>query len=92
MAAYSRIWHDRNDIHEAYAKGAKVSTLLTIPILSKALTGVPQFYTCGAGGVASGIKAQLIGLLKEKTGFDDTTAEERWSKVIQGRYATDIFD
>jgi cytochrome P450/NADPH-cytochrome P450 reductase len=51
-----------------------------------------QFFTCGSGVVAKGIKASLIEIIKQADGADSETATAKFEKITKGRYATDIFD
>lgn len=52
----------------------------------------PQFFTCGSGKVAQGVKKVLTDLIKEARGFSDEEASAAFERAIQGRYATDIFE
>jgi cytochrome P450/NADPH-cytochrome P450 reductase len=53
---------------------------------------LPQFFTCGSGIVAKGIKASLVEVIKLSQSVDTDEATVRFEKVTKGRYATDIFD
>jgi len=51
-----------------------------------------QFFTCGSGKIATGIKHKLIEIIKGNTKLDDAEAVAKFEKVSRDRYATDIFD
>ncbi|KAK0194657.1 fatty acid hydroxylase [Armillaria mellea] len=51
-----------------------------------------KFFTCGSGQVAKGIKNKLVELLRIQHGLDQDQAMEKFQQIMQGRYATDIFD
>ena len=51
-----------------------------------------QFFSCGSGKVATGIKATLIQIIKGSLSTDDATALASFEKISKDRYATDIFD
>ncbi|KAJ7740466.1 fatty acid hydroxylase [Mycena maculata] len=50
------------------------------------------FFTCGSANVAKGVKATLVDIIKAEENVDVVRAEEMFSKIMKGRYATDIFD
>jgi len=51
-----------------------------------------QFFSCGSGKIASGIKTKLIEIIERKLNIDHADAAARFEKVSKDRYATDIFD
>jgi cytochrome P450 / NADPH-cytochrome P450 reductase len=51
-----------------------------------------QFFSCGSGKVATGIKLKLIEIIKGNLNVGDAEAAAKFEKVSKGRYATDIFD
>ncbi|KAK0212347.1 fatty acid hydroxylase [Desarmillaria ectypa] len=51
-----------------------------------------KFFTCGSKQVAKGIKNKLEEFLETQQGLDHDQAVKRFQQVMQGRYATDIFD
>jgi cytochrome P450/NADPH-cytochrome P450 reductase len=51
-----------------------------------------QFFSCGSGKIASGIKTKLIEIIKRKLNVDHAEAAARFEKVGKDRYTTDIFD
>lgn len=51
-----------------------------------------QFFSCGSGKIATGIKDVLMKIVKEKGDVDDADAAARFDKIAKGRYAADIFD
>ncbi|KAF9812238.1 hypothetical protein IEO21_06278 [Rhodonia placenta] len=51
-----------------------------------------KFYTCGSRKIAQGIKNSLTKLIMEKQNVDEAEATAMFRRVIQGRYATDIFE
>ncbi|KAG7449852.1 fatty acid hydroxylase [Guyanagaster necrorhizus] len=51
-----------------------------------------KFFTCGSGQVAKGIRNKLVEILETQQDLDYDQAAEKFQQVMQGRYATDIFD
>ncbi|CDO72208.1 hypothetical protein BN946_scf184970.g60 [Trametes cinnabarina] len=51
-----------------------------------------KFYVCGASKIASGVKQVLVEFFKETRNLDDEGALATFEKVMNGRYATDIFE
>lgn len=90
----SRIWQDREDIHEAYREGAKVSPVLWPFFARLTLTRVctRQFFTCGSRKAANGVKQVCVDIIKDGRALDDGGAAAAFEKVQKERYATDIFD
>lgn len=53
----------------------------------------PQFFVCGAGKIASGVKEMLVAIIKEShPEVDDARALVMFHEITSGRYATDIFE
>ncbi|KAF7976157.1 hypothetical protein HWV62_7475 [Athelia sp. TMB] len=89
-----RVWRDRADINAAYDAHAKVGLLCALFAILwwSAYVRRVQFFSCGAGKVAMGVKETLIKIIKEKNGVDEAEATAQFDRVAKGRYATDIFD
>ncbi|KAI0763546.1 bifunctional P-450/NADPH-P450 reductase [Trametes elegans] len=51
-----------------------------------------KFFVCGAGKVASGVKQVLVEFIKESRQLDDEGALAAFDEMMNGRYATDIFE
>ena len=51
-----------------------------------------KIYVCGAGRIAAGVKQTIIEFLKEEENVDDAGANAMFDKIMNGRYATDIFE
>ena len=51
-----------------------------------------QIYVCGAGRIAAGVKEAIIQFIKEQKKTDDASALAHFEKIMNGRYATDIFE
>lgn len=52
-----------------------------------------QMFTCGSGAMSKGIKSRLIAIIQEvDVGSDEVKAAEKFTQIMEGRYATDIFD
>lgn len=49
-------------------------------------------YVCGAGRIAAGVKETIVAYIKENRQIDDAAALAIFDKIMQGRYATDIFE
>ncbi|KZV89028.1 cytochrome P450 [Exidia glandulosa HHB12029] len=76
-----RVLHDRKDVIAAFDQGAK-------------------FYTCGSTRVAAGVKAACINIVEERIkarsaeqepGSAAPTPDEVWAKIVNERYAADVF-
>lgn len=51
-----------------------------------------QFFVCGSSKIASGVKRVLIEIIKESRHLDDEAALAAFDEMMNGRYATDIFE
>ncbi|OSC98018.1 bifunctional P-450/NADPH-P450 reductase [Trametes coccinea BRFM310] len=51
-----------------------------------------KFYVCGSSKVAAGVKQVLVQFFKETRNLDDEGALATFEEVMNGRYATDIFE
>ncbi|KAF4598867.1 hypothetical protein EYR38_007278 [Pleurotus pulmonarius] len=52
-----------------------------------------KMFTCGSGAMSKGIKSRLIAIIQEvDAGSDELKATEKFTQIMEGRYATDIFD
>lgn len=47
---------------------------------------------CGAGKIAAGVKQTFVTFLKEQNHLNDEDAVKLFDKIMNGRYATDIFE
>lgn len=47
---------------------------------------------CGSSKVAAGVKQTIVDFIKEQKQTDDADALAIFDKIMQGRYATDIFE
>lgn len=90
ILSHSRVWADRKDIKDLYTANAKASCFDYGSITK--LNCCLQFFTCGAGKVASGIKEKLVAILQEGGDLTEAEALAKFESVTKGRYATDIFD
>jgi len=61
-------------------------------VVYEAFNAGAKIYTCGARKVAQGVKEALTKIVMEKRGIDEGEAVTILDSVLQGRYATDIFD
>ncbi|KZW03451.1 cytochrome P450 [Exidia glandulosa HHB12029] len=76
-----RVLHDREDVIDAFRQGAKL-------------------YTCGSIRVAMGVKAACMRIIEDIHKCDEhanshdpelKTADDFWAKVVNERYAADVF-
>ncbi|KAH9891895.1 bifunctional P-450/NADPH-P450 reductase [Cubamyces lactineus] len=51
-----------------------------------------KFYVCGSSKVSTGVKQVLVQFFKETRNLNDEEALATFEKVMNGRYATDIFE
>jgi cytochrome P450/NADPH-cytochrome P450 reductase len=51
-----------------------------------------KFFTCGTGAIATGIRNELIRIIKTEKGINDAEAVERFKSISADRYAADVFD
>ncbi|KAL1937786.1 hypothetical protein VTO73DRAFT_12805 [Trametes versicolor] len=51
-----------------------------------------KFFVCGSSKVASGVKRVLVEIIKETRHLDDEAALVAFDEIMNGRYATDIFE
>ncbi|KAJ3535890.1 hypothetical protein NM688_g6915 [Phlebia brevispora] len=52
-----------------------------------------KFYVCGAGRIATAVKEKLIMMFQEGAKMDESTASARLAtEILQGRFATDVFE
>ena len=66
--------------------------LLTLDQVLISFGASSQFFVCGSNKVASAVKQTIVDFFQERTGSDEAGAREAFDKIMQGRYATDIFD
>lgn len=86
----SRIRHDKELVAKAFDEGAKVC--FDITVYENTLLKALQFYVCGAGKIAAGVKQAIVEYIKEHKPTDETSAVAIFDKIMEGRYATDIFE
>lgn len=87
----SRVWHDRKELDDLHKAGAKVSRLTQLQT-PECSSGTCQYFVCGSGKVARGVKDILTAIIKEARGVDDAEAAALFEKATVGRFATDIFE
>ncbi|KAL0949758.1 hypothetical protein HGRIS_009796 [Hohenbuehelia grisea] len=68
-----RVWHDREDVVQAYRAGAKL-------------------FACGSGAIAKEVKQKLIAIIQANDGIDEIQAAAKFDVLVEGRFATDVFD
>ncbi|KAI0642932.1 bifunctional P-450/NADPH-P450 reductase [Trametes meyenii] len=51
-----------------------------------------KFFVCGANKVAAGVKEVLVEIIRETRHLDDAAALTTFDEIMNGRYATDIFE
>ncbi|KAM5540781.1 hypothetical protein V8D89_005425 [Ganoderma adspersum] len=51
-----------------------------------------KIYVCGAGKIAAGVKQTIVTFIKQQNNVDDAGAVKIFDKIMNDRYATDIFD
>ena len=51
-----------------------------------------QIYVCGSGKIATAVKATLVKIVQEHRNVDVATATATFNELIQGRFATDVFE
>ncbi|TFK90994.1 bifunctional P-450/NADPH-P450 reductase [Polyporus arcularius HHB13444] len=61
-------------------------------LVAKAFDEGAKFYVCGAGKIAAGVKQAIVEYIKEHKPTDETSAVAIFDKIMEGRYATDIFE
>lgn len=42
--------------------------------------------------MANGVKERLVGLVQEVSKLDGEAAKERFNTIVNGRFATDVFE
>lgn len=87
---HSRVWAEKQDVKELHKANAKVCdpAVMLLYVMIDDL----QFFMCGSGKVASGVKKTLVDMIREDNDLDEAAAIARFSEITKGRYATDIFD
>lgn len=63
-----------------------------MPILLLMAHKFLQFFTCGSGQVAKGIKNKLLEILESEGSLTREEAVLRFDAISKDRYVTDIFD
>ena len=89
----SRVWQDKDIIRKWFKDNANVSTFYLPVLVHTILTRTLQYYFCGSGKVALGVKDKLGDIILEAKGGSKEEAAvflAQLSKV--SRFATDIFD
>jgi cytochrome P450 / NADPH-cytochrome P450 reductase len=52
-----------------------------------------QFYVCGSGKVASGVKQKLLDIIGERGSVDGVEAAARMDRIIKAsRFTMDVFE
>ncbi|RPD57416.1 bifunctional P-450/NADPH-P450 reductase [Lentinus tigrinus ALCF2SS1-7] len=51
-----------------------------------------KFYVCGAGKIAAGVKQAIVDYIKQRKMTDEAAAVAVFDQLMEGRYATDIFE
>ena len=49
-------------------------------------------FLCGSSKLASGVKDKLVELVQEVSKLDGEAAKDRFNTIVNGRFATDIFE
>ncbi|KAI0694744.1 fatty acid hydroxylase [Earliella scabrosa] len=60
--------------------------------VAKAFAEGAKIYVCGAGRIAAGVKEAIVRFIKEQKKTDEASALAHFEKIMNGRYATDIFE
>jgi cytochrome P450 / NADPH-cytochrome P450 reductase len=53
---------------------------------------VTQLYVCGSGKIATAIKETLVRIIEETRKVDSAAATASFNEMINGRFATDVFE
>ncbi|RPD56624.1 cytochrome P450 [Lentinus tigrinus ALCF2SS1-7] len=61
-------------------------------LVAKAFDEGAKFYVCGAGKIAAGVKQAIVDYIKERKPTDEVQAVAIFDQIMEGRYATDIFE
>lgn len=51
-----------------------------------------QFYLCGSGKIATEVKKKLIAIIQEARQLDEAAATVAFAEILNGRFATDVFE
>ena len=51
-----------------------------------------QLYMCGSGKMANSVKDVLVRLVGDKLQVGPVEAKEKFNTIINGRFATDVFE
>ncbi|KIP01419.1 hypothetical protein PHLGIDRAFT_32544 [Phlebiopsis gigantea 11061_1 CR5-6] len=51
-----------------------------------------KMFLCGSSKMANGVKERLVGLVQEVSKLDGEAAKERFNTIVNGRFATDVFE
>ena len=51
-----------------------------------------QFYLCGSGKIATAVKQKLVSIIQESRQVDEVEATKLFGKILNGRFATDVFE
>lgn len=89
----SRVWQDKDIVRKLFQDNANVSTS-HLPVNDvRALTRTMQYYFCGSGTVALGVKERLGDIVLEAKGGSKEEAATFLAQLSKvSRFATDIFD
>ncbi|KAI0693861.1 bifunctional P-450/NADPH-P450 reductase [Cerioporus squamosus] len=61
-------------------------------LVAKAFEEGSKFYVCGARKMSAGVKQAIVDYIKENKSTDEAGAVAVFDKIMEGRYATDIFE
>lgn len=53
---------------------------------------IPQLYLCGSGKMANSVKDVLVRLVGDRLQVGPVVAKEKFNHIINGRFATDVFE
>jgi len=92
LVLQSRIWQDRDVVRKWFRDNASVS-IFRVPITYTTLTRMMQYFFCGSGKVALGVKDKLGDIILEAKGGNKEEAAAFLAQLSKmSRFATDIFD
>ncbi|THH31499.1 hypothetical protein EUX98_g2663, partial [Antrodiella citrinella] len=60
--------------------------------VSKAFLAGGKFYLCGSGKIATEVKKKLIAIIQEARQLDEAAATVAFAEILNGRFATDVFE
>jgi hypothetical protein len=88
----SRLALDLTDIREMNEAGARVGFSCIYYICAKLNHSAFQYYVCGAGKIAVGVKSTLTEFIRSSRGCSMEEAGAAFDLICKGRFATDIFE